>query len=236
MELRDGTHTDDPRLDRLVHFDERSRAFPVRTLLGDAAPKAKTWRIQRQQLDQGAEGACVGFAMAHELIAAPRRRRVLRINGQRTPVDMRFAREHIYWAAQAIDPWQGGAYPGASPNYEGTSVLAGVKVLQQLGLIGEYRWAFSLEELIAAVLQLGPAVLGVPWYDSMYRPDADGYLRVSGRVVGGHAILCRGVDTRRERFTLHNSWSTFGKCYVTFDDMARLLAENGEAVVPLERL
>ena len=71
LTLRDGSKVTDARLARLVQFDERSRNFPVRALrTTEQAPRSRMWRCRRA-LDQGPNGACVGFSMAHELIANP---------------------------------------------------------------------------------------------------------------------------------------------------------------------
>ena len=61
-----------PRVfDRLVQFDERSRAFPIRALIdADAKPRSYTWQCP-VWLDQGTEGACVGFGVSHEAAARP---------------------------------------------------------------------------------------------------------------------------------------------------------------------
>lgn len=40
-----------------------------------------------------------------------------------------------YWEMQRRDYWQGGAYPGASPHYEGTSADAGGQVMRLFGAI-----------------------------------------------------------------------------------------------------
>jgi hypothetical protein len=212
-----------------VQFDERSREYPVRELVGAARPRNRRWRCI-PHLDQGQEGACVGFAMAHELIATP----------HAVTVGAKFARERVYWEAQRIDEWQGGSYPGATPRYEGTSVLAGVKVLRKLGFIRSYRWAFGLEDLILAVGNAGPAVLGVNWYESMGDVESCGFLHVRGREpVGGHAILCKAVNVRHRYFVLHNSWGPSwgrnGDARISFADMERLLDEDGEAVIPVGR-
>jgi hypothetical protein len=138
-----------------------------------------------------------------------------------------------------IDPWPGGSYPGASPFYEGTSVLAGVKIAHAQGWFDEYRWAFSLDELIMGVGHNGPAVLGVAWYEGMYFPDADGFVHIKGNRVGGHCILCNAVNVKHKYFTLTNSWGAgwgmVGTCFISFDDMERLLAERGEAVFFIHR-
>lgn len=228
--LRDLTEVPDGRLDRLVQFDERSRAYPIRaTIPTTATPRSFTWRCDTR-LDQGTEGSCVGMAIAHELAARPSV-----ISG----LTAKFAKESIYWEAQKIDQWSGGSYPGASPVYEGTSVLAGIKIARKLGYITEYRWCFSLEDLVLAVGYRGPAVLGIPWYEGMFNVHSCGYIHTTGAVAGGHAILCKGVNVKAKTFTLHNSWGPSwgnkGECLISWDEMDKLLHEQGEAVIPTVR-
>jgi len=230
--LKDGSYVQDKRLDRLVDFDERSLSFPVRATFGaDTRPRSYTWRCSIH-LDQGAEGACVGFSMAHELAGRP-------VCVPFSETTAKFAREQVYWEAQKIDPWPGGAYPGASPFYEGTSVLAGMKILHRLGYIGAYRWAFGLNDLVLAVGFKGPAVLGINWYDGMFDVHPCGHVHTTGQVAGGHAILCKGVNVKNRTFTLHNSWGpewgNGGDALISWEEMDRLLREQGEAVIPLIR-
>lgn len=223
IKLRDGSFTTDPRLDRTVQFDEASREFPIRNLILAKRPRSMTWKLDIR-LDQGKEGACVGFGISHELAATPSP--VPDLNAQ-------YAREQIYWEAQKIDGQPGGAYPGAVPFYEGTSVLAGLKTAQSLGWMDSYRWAFGIDDLILGVGYNGPAVLGIRWYQGMSTPDSNGLSRPTGRIAGGHCILARGVDLLNERFRLPNSWGRSwgvdGECFITFKDMDRLLHEDGEA-------
>ena len=145
----------------------------------------------------------------------------------------------LYYAAQGLDDEPGGEYPGASPHYEGTSVLAGAKATQNAGYITEYRWAFGLDDLILALGHAGPAVIGLDWYNDMFDPDADGLLHVTGGIAGGHAILANGVSVRKRLVRLHNSWSSSwgvnGEAYIGFDDLAGLLKAGGEACVPMGR-
>jgi hypothetical protein len=229
VKLRDGSEVADKRLARLVHFDKRSRKFPIRKTIAAKKPRSYSWSCGKH-LNQGSEGACVGFSCTHELVARPS---VVK------SVTEKFAREQVYWEAQKIDPWEGGSYPGAKPRYEGTAVLAGVKILQQLGYIKEYRWAFGLDDLVMAVGYKGPAILGLNWYESMFEPHTCGYLHVSGEVAGGHAILCKAVNVPERYFVLHNSWGPAwgrdGDARISWDEMDRLLHEEGEAVVPLVR-
>lgn len=230
--LKDGTSVEDIRLDRLVQFDERSREFPVRELPKVAAakkPRSYTWRCD-SFLNQGSEGACVGFGWAHELAARP---------SVVAKVSDEFARQRIYYEAQKIDPWPGGAYPSAFPRYEGTSVLAGAKICHGLGAFGEYRWAFGLEDLIMGVGYAGPAVLGLDWYEGMCRPNEAGYLNTTGSIVGGHCLIAKAVSVKEKRFTVHNSWGQgWGKdssAYIDFDTMGHLLDSQGEACIPVGR-
>lgn len=229
IELKDGSTTTDPRLDRLVQFDERSRSFPIRPEVEDKPLRSYSWN-KNVWLDQGSEGACVGFSVCHELAARP---------GVVTELTNWYAREEIYWEAQKRDPWAGGAYPGAEPFYEGSSVLAGIQVAHELGYFEEYRWAFSEHDLALAVGYRGPAVLGVNWYTGMFDTDADGYISPTGQIAGGHAILCAAISVKNDAYRLDNSWGlgwgVNGSCYIKRADLARLLAEDGEACIPVDR-
>lgn len=217
----------DPRLDRRVEFDEKSREYPIRTLVAARPYRSYTWSIGAF-LDQGSEGACVGFAWSHELVARPW---VVRA------VDDAFALQ-VYRRAQQLDQWPGEAY-------DGTSVIAGAKACQELTYIGEYRWAFGLDDLRLALGYAGPAVLGLNWYSGMFQPDDEGRITPSGSVEGGHALLAYRVDERRERVWLHNSWGADwgvtdrhfggGKCWLSFADLDRLLGEQGECCIPVVR-
>jgi len=222
--LKDGSKTKDVRNDRIVQFDERSRKYPIRAAVKTKKERSYTWRC-KIHLNQGAEGACVGFGIAHELAARP---------SEVKSLTNKFAREKIYWEAQKIDPWPGGAYPGARPGYEGTSVLAGVKVAQKLGYFDSYYWGFSLNDLALGVGYRGPAVLGISWMEGMYDTDKKGFIHVTGSVAGGHCILCRGINVKKNYFLLRNSWGKNwgidGDCKVSFLDMEKLLKDNGEAV------
>ena len=164
-QLRDGTEVEDPRLDRIKSEpDQRDRLFSVMEVVGgQQEPVSVMWDIPAGQpvLNQGKEGACVGFGCVNELRFNP------------VPVDdldAKFAREKVYWPAQKIDPWAGGAYPGASPRYEGTSLRAGLKIVSKLGYVGEYRWAKNEAEMALAI-SAGPIIAATDWYERMSKPN-----------------------------------------------------------------
>jgi hypothetical protein len=216
-----------PILDRLVQFDDRSRYYPARALVGaTVGPRSYTWSVPTlngtRPLDQGNEGACVGHAWAHEAAARP---------VVRDDADSALA-FRVYREAQKIDAWPG-------ENYSGTSVIAGAQIMQRLGFLTEYRWAFTLDDALTVVSRRGPAVIGVNWYTGMWDTDAKGYLHVTGRVEGGHAILLTGVSLRHERVTLYNSWGLSwgmgGRAYLSFTDFDRIRREDGEVCVPVVR-
>ena len=230
--LRDGTFAFDPRLDRLVQFDEASRDYPVRTMTQAKPVITKRWSIPVREpvLDQHAEGACVGYGITNDLRFRP------------VPVadlDGTFARTRIYHPAQRVDPWPGGSYPGATPVYEGTSVLAGMKVAVAEGFYGQYRWAFSEEDLALGVGHVGPAILGLIWKEGMAEPDKGGYLRPVGQTLGGHCLIASGINAHSGYYTVYNSWGPDwgrrGTAKIRRTDMADLLAQQGEACIPVQR-
>lgn len=212
----------DPRLGRIVQFDERSRKFPVRELVADKPLRSYTWKCA-MHLDQGSQPACVGYSWTHELIARPK---------PVTGLDSSFALNKIYRVAQTLDEWDG-------EDYDGTSVIAGAKAAAQAGYLTEYRWAFSLKDALLAIGYKGPGVLGTNWYSGMFEPDSQGFVKPTGSIAGGHAILVKGVNVKKKCVTLHNSWgeswSKGGDCYLSFDDFERLLHEDGEFCVPVVR-
>lgn len=183
-------------------------------------------------LDQGREGACVGFGWVADALATPTAVNLARLRGGAWEPEA-FAKE-IYRNAQRIDEWEG-------ENYEGTSVLAGAKAMGIAGLIKEYRWAFSIDDVIDAVLVKGPAVLGIPWFSGMYEAPG-GVLSVTGNVVGGHCITAVGyhkaTDGSEDSIILQNSWGsdwgTNGLARIKISELARLLKE-GEACIPTRR-
>lgn len=209
------------RFGRQVFFDERSRAFPTRTLTATKKPRSYTWACPLF-LDQGTEGACTGFAVAHEAAARP-----VCVHG----ITHETARS-VYHRARQLDNLPG-------EDYDGSTVLGAVKAGRELGWYKEFRWAFGIEDLKVAVSHLGPAILGIPWYEGMTEPDARGYMRVTGAVEGGHAILCTGYNVRADYFLLHNSWGTWwgkqGRARISAADLSRLLKEQGEACIPVVR-
>ena len=157
--------------DRLAEFDERSRLYRAVDLIQDYWLRSYTWGVDVWN-DQGYEGACVGFAWSHELSARPKIYRVY-ADGARK----------IYKRAQVLDQWPG-------EDYEGTSVLAGIKAVQELKginglpLIQEYRWAFGIEEVVRVVGRRGPLVLLTVAEEARVQVEFDPRTVASWRLLG----------------------------------------------------
>lgn len=213
---------EDRVFNRIPEFDPKSLEFPIRTLVANKARRSYTWSVP-VALDQGQEGACVGFGWAHELAARPTP--VAGITNERA-----FA---IYRRAKQLDQWAG-------ENYEGTSVIAGAKTVMELGYLKEYRWALgpgaaaAENDLALAVGYKGPAVMGTYWYNDMFTPDAQGYLRPTGGIAGGHCYLVHGYNLKMG-YKVWNSWGTGFYGYISVPDMITLLANDGEACIPVIR-
>lgn len=228
IKLRDGSETTDRRLDRLVQFDERSRNFGIAEVLPEGF-KSKTWRLH-DRLDQGPDGACVGFGTTHRIAALP-------ISFGGATYEYAFK---LYKAAQKLDPWEGEAY-------EGTSVLAGVKAAQTLGHFSAYRWCFTIEDIMRAVAHEGPVLIGIDWLNDMFTPDEQGLLHPAGGVAGGHCLIIRGLtlDPRGVRkgvgpvFRVTNSWGANwgenGEAYIRVEDYERHLMPGADQCVPTEK-
>lgn len=225
-----------PKVDARLFKDMRSRGYGVRTIVAPQGELTKRlWPIPSWlPLDQGQEGACVGFGWSAELAVEP----------VSVPVTNGFALR-LYHAAQAIDKAEGRDYP------DGATTLAGAKAAKNMGLISAYRWCFGIDEVTDALVVRGPVVLGINWYDGMYETDTNGLVSVNGPLVGGHCISLTGywpykisVNGRSTKdnspfgqdvYEWVNSWGKmYGRAGVGFirrSDLDRLLKEDGEAVI-----
>lgn len=212
-----------PGLGRRYAPDARDHAYLLRAAEATRLRRNKTWPLFSRHLDQGATGTCVGHAFRHLLTGTPVPRRDL--------VPSAF---DIYDAAIKADEWS--ENDNDTARQFGTSVRAGAKALQALGLISAYGWAYDLDTALDWLSWHGPLVGGFNWYDTFFDRDKDGFLRLTprSRLVGGHCILIVGVDLKRQAVRCLTSWRDFGYFFLSFDDFARLLREDGELCSPTE--
>lgn len=101
-------------------------------------------------------------------------------------------------------------------------------------------WGWSVEELIDAVRYVGPVVVGTNWYDDMFYPNSRGLIKATGSIAGGHAYLISGYNTRNGLFRGKNSWGRgwgrLGRFSIPAEDMSRLISEDGEICLAVERV
>lgn len=247
VQLRGGFRSEDPKLDRLPPPDWEHvskyplAAAPIRDIslpgvfginwyrnFGSPVKDGKRYWIGRGDLgpldgghaiaglprlwyeplswwlfyDQGREGACVGFAVSRMMSLYNRKR-----------YDARW----LYHEAQKVDPWEGGMYEGASPQYEGSAVRAGFDVLRDQG---HRSIRMKAGVPIAAAINPGDGVITNRW--------ATGWEEVR-RVLG--------VPEKLGGVPLLNSWGTSYPRVVWLTDEAgeRVMKEDGEFGIVTDR-
>lgn len=201
----------EPSFGRLENPDERDSLFPVSAVLPEPSPfiTEKYWWDGGWWGNQGSTSMCVVYSWMHWLEDGPVVQDAV-ANRQKPMFDLK----QFYHECQLRDPWPG-------TNYPGTSVRTAAKILKELDIISEYRWANNSEEVAQTILNLGPMVVGTKWTKDMATPPSSGRIRPTGTNYGGHAYVLNGVDYNKKLFRIKNSW---GRC---FDDKTEILTEDG---------
>jgi hypothetical protein len=172
------TERDGRTFDHRARFDQRSLNFRAAPGVTALPATGRIWS-HGPVLDQGQEGACVGYGSSGAVAAAPL---------SRVGVTNSYAR-NWYRAAQRLDEWPGEAY-------EGTSVLAGCLEGRRRKMWTGFRWAKRPAELAAGIVadSLGPAIIGVQWSAELYDVPASGLLDAGVRLDPdlGHCVLLFG--------------------------------------------
>ena len=206
-------------LGRRVEHDEASRLYPA---VAVAAPLSSAQHVHHGPvLDQGNLGSCTGNAAAQCLNTEPFAGPSL--------LDENAAVAIYSWATHHDKYY--GSYP---PDDTGSSGLAVAKAVRHLGLISTYRHAFGLAHVLGALV-LQPVIIGIPWMNDMFTPDAQGYLSPTGGVAGGHEVALIEISVEEESVTLLNSWGAGwghnGTAKLRWTDLGTLLAQQGDCTV-----
>ena len=195
------------------------------------------WAMDAPALNQMNYNGCVGNGFAQFLntsYAAPLRQRLHKewfTEGDAL---------NIYGLATHLDGLHDSSTGFFPPDDDGSSGLGGVKACQQLGYVRNYQHTFSFQMLLHA-LATQPVVVGTAWTNDMENADPVTGLVIVGslddsNIAGGHEYLALGFNPVTKLLKFRNSWGSSwgqnGSFYVTFSDYQRLIAAQGDVVVP----
>lgn len=206
-----------------------SQALAMVADISISTPKAKFDIPKLRPPMQQIGSSCVGFSLTNYL-------------NTDTPrpfynLGSDFAVELWKWAKKYDnDPDTDPADPG-----DGTDVGAAGKRLKKLGYITKSA-PFGIiyeRELRKHILEVGPTVIAIPWFNGFDIPTdgtkGHGLIKLSGSMVGGHAILCYWFE--KNRYWLYQTWKGYGPydkygqiVEISAKDMKRLFNKGGYAM------
>jgi hypothetical protein len=193
--------------------------------------------------DQGAEGACTGFAWSWAMSILNRRF---------------YAARKLYLEAQFYDEWHD------TPPEEGSSIHAVAHVLTTQGHwrfargvtfalalmegIKGITTALTVDDVRLAIAQKKPVVLGIPWYSAFDAPEwtdpgkggsrwwIGRALQNLGRVRGWHAVCLFGVRDDIDAGVIVNNWGVnYPIVQMPYDTLDLVLRQSGGGLVPIDR-
>src|SRR5262249_29803098 len=147
----------------LAHMVENDVSQMGRTLSN------QNWQRVLVILDQGQLGSCTGNAGTGALGTEP----FFSAVGKSVLPDPSDGAAGEKFAVQLYsDATKADGYPGTyPPDDTGSSGLAICKVLKARNTIKGYRWARTSYGLLQ-LLQNGPVLQGMPWYEAFFHPDS----------------------------------------------------------------
>jgi hypothetical protein len=165
--------------------------------------------------DTGPEGTTVGFAVAYALQAAVKAK-----TGQSVTLSPR----GIYVLAKKYDEWSG-------EDYEGTSVIGGLKAVREVGAYLDDDWPYAnkskpkagrkpsykisayselkgIEQILNALRENKLVIATIQVTDDFDKTDKDGRvtIKLPLRTIGGKAISIVGYNAETAEFKFANDW------------------------------
>src|SRR6185503_9125348 len=218
------------RLGRNVEHDPLSRGFAMNAPVGISDPSqlpSIEWERFIPPLNQGNRGSCVGNALVGLLASAPFCRSQVEAVGYNQDLAV-----NLYSLATKLDRFPG-SYP---PDDTGSTGNAVAKAARRLGLITSWNWTFSVLAFLST-LQRQPVIVGIPWYESMYAPDAMGVVKAEGDIAGGHEFVVNGWDRENELIICWNSWDVTygagGKFFIPLETWRELHDQAADVTIPI---
>lgn len=215
-------------LGRHVNHDSRSKNFRVARKV--TTPVSKKWTRETPVLDQDLPiplGSCTGNASAGALGSDPFYKLMQQFYPKTTLNETTAV--NIYGLATQIDGYKG-TYP---PTDTGSDGLSAAKAVKQFfpNVVTGYTHALTLDDMIHG-LQESPCIVGTEWLTGMDNPDGNGLVHATGTERGGHEYECNEVDLENSLFGFEQSWGDWGKdgkFWISFADVSKLLAADGDA-------
>lgn len=218
----------DSRLGRHVRHDSRSLSYLYPT---SSVPLVSARHLSSiPTLDQGNVGSCTGNAATKCIATSEFWAGAKSFLSSDATADEKFA-VGVYSAATKLDSYKG-TYPPTDSGSDGLSVA---KVLTARRLIPGYQHATSLAALLNALTRQA-VIVGTEWRTDMYDPAANGRMKITGNVEGGHEYVLDEIDVENQLVWMQNSWGDSwgvqgGRAYFTWSDMAALLKADGDCTI-----
>jgi hypothetical protein len=222
-----------PFLKRHVLHDELSRWYEYDT--SGLTIQSVRWTRRIPVLDQGQVGSCTANAGIGCLGTDPYYPPSSWMDGTPVYTPDEPGAVKLYSDEEVLDG--DGPYP---PNDNGSTGLTCAKVLKRAGMISGYQHTFSLDAALKT-LSATSFITGINWYEDMFNPDAEGIIRPTGELAGGHEIVVDEYDQARGLVGFTNSWGASwglsGRFYMAAEDWGTLLDQQGDVtiLVPLSK-
>ncbi len=202
-----------PGLGRIHVPDEQDKHYPLRAALpprGTPRPDYRYWWSHGIE-DQDGTTECVAYSGHGWALDGP-------VRNTKVP-----DQDTIYNEARKRD-----GIPGT--DYDGTNDRGLMKFFKEIGIVAEYRWAQTMDDVLDGIAFLGPLLFGTDWYRGMFEPDERGFLVPTGPIDGGHEWEIIGVSFNYEFLTMKQTWGrgwgNNGRAKVSFEVAEFLLFDD----------